>query len=125
MKGSNVLGTHASGFRLAASLGSSEPCPLEAAIPSSKVIAGAMARTCRDEGTRSENRTDYDRALVLYQRMLDLNKAARGEDHPDTAISYERLGKVSQQKGNYDRALELQEKSLAVRRRVLGPEHVQ
>ena len=46
-----------------------------------------------------------------------------GENHPNTAASYNNIGGVYAAQGNYAEALEYHEKSLAIRLKVFGETH--
>ena len=46
-----------------------------------------------------------------------------GENHPDTAMSYNDLAYVHERQGEYGEAEELYKKSLKIRERVLGENH--
>ena len=46
-----------------------------------------------------------------------------GENHPDTAISYNNIGVVYNNLGDYDKALEYYFKGLEIRKEILGESH--
>ncbi|MBR5714343.1 MAG: tetratricopeptide repeat protein [Clostridia bacterium] len=70
-----------------------------------------------------ERSLKHDPALEYYKRAADLRREALGEEHPDTAASYNNIAGVYYVKGEYDLALEYSEKALAIREKVLGREH--
>ena len=65
----------------------------------------------------------YDEALGIAQRCVELSEKLFGENHPDTASSYNEIGVVYDSKGDYDIALEYYNKALAIRQQVFGVEH--
>ena len=65
----------------------------------------------------------YDEALEIAQRHVELSEKLFGENHPDTAGSYNNIGVVYYNKGDYDTALEYYNKALTVRQQVLGENH--
>ena len=58
----------------------------------------------------------YDKALVIFERVL-------GTEHPDTASTYNSIALVYSYQGEYGRALEWYFKALTIYERVLGTEH--
>ena len=46
-----------------------------------------------------------------------------GENHPDVAISYNRIGVAYDKLGEYEKALEFFQKALKIRLQVLGENH--
>ena len=65
----------------------------------------------------------YDDALAVFTRLATMQLLLHGEEHPDTANSYNNIGYVYGAKGDYDRAFEYILKALAIREKVLGEEH--
>ena len=65
----------------------------------------------------------YDEALEIAQRCVELSEELYGENHPDTATSYDNIGCAYDSKGDYDTALEYYNKALAIRQQVLGENH--
>lgn len=55
-------------------------------------------------------------ASSIYEKIL-------GEEHPETALSYNNLGICYEQQGNIVQALEYHKKALASRKITLGSEH--
>ncbi len=62
-------------------------------------------------------------ALALYEKALAIRRKVLGEEHPDTASSYNSLGQILYSQGRYAAAQPLYERAVASRRKVLGPEH--
>jgi tetratricopeptide (TPR) repeat protein len=92
----------------------------------------------RDDGTRREMagvpalnrqaqeqhaRGHYRAAQTLCERALAIRRKALGEDHPDTASSYNNVAYNLQAQGKYAAAQPLYEKALAVCRKALGEDH--
>ena len=65
----------------------------------------------------------YDEALTYEEELLSIRVRALGEDHPDTASSYNSMGYVFFLKGDFDKALEYYLKALIIRKSALGEEH--
>ena len=67
----------------------------------------------------------YDKAIKVWNRVINLREQLYGKEHPDpaSATSYSNIGVVYNRKGDYDKALEYHFKALAIREKVLGKEH--
>ena len=66
---------------------------------------------------------EYKKAEELYKKALEIRERILGEEHPDTATSYNNLGVVYARQGEYKKAEELYKKALEIRERILGEEH--
>ena len=66
---------------------------------------------------------DYNKALGYYSRMLRGLQSSLGENHPDVATAYNRIGIIYEKVGQYDQSLEYNNKALAIRLAVLGESH--
>ncbi len=66
---------------------------------------------------------DYDKSLEYYNKALSIRQKVLGEEHPDTATSYNNIGYVYSELGDYDKSLEYYDKALSIYRKVLGNEH--
>ena len=64
----------------------------------------------------------YQKALPLVQRALEINEKALGPEHPDLAVSLNNLAGLYQAMGAYDKALPLYQRALTIREKALGPE---
>jgi tetratricopeptide (TPR) repeat protein len=62
-------------------------------------------------------------ALPLLEQVRDIRRKVLGEDHPDTATSYNNVAFNLDDHGRYQEAQEVYQKALAIRRKVLGEEH--
>ena len=69
------------------------------------------------------NKGDYDTALEYYNKTLDIRKQLLGENHPDTATSYNNIGAVYDDKGDYDTALENYNKAKVILEQKLPSTH--
>jgi tetratricopeptide (TPR) repeat protein len=67
---------------------------------------------------------DYQKALLLHQRALEIREKKLGPEHPDTAASLNDLGMLYDAMGNYQKALLLYQRALEIREKQLGPEHL-
>jgi len=65
----------------------------------------------------------YDRAVVVAKKALDLAEKARGPNHPDVATSLNNLAGLYDAQGQYAQAEPLYKRSLAIREKALGPDH--
>ena len=61
--------------------------------------------------------------MEYYIKAWEIKKDVLGENHPDTAISYNNIGVVYYNLGDYDKALEYYNKALEIRKAVLGESH--
>lgn len=61
--------------------------------------------------------------LPLWQEALHLTRSEFGENHPDTAASYNNVASNLDDQGRYDEAEPLYRKGLEIRREVLGENH--
>jgi tetratricopeptide (TPR) repeat protein len=66
---------------------------------------------------------EYDKALLCYEKCLDLKLKILGWEHSDLAESYSNIGYAWKTKGNYEKSLEYFEKSLEILLNTLGAEH--
>ena len=63
---------------------------------------------------------DYDKAMMLYQRALNITKTEYGEKHPDVAISLNNIGSVYSDRGDYGKALEYHDEALKIWTELFG-----
>jgi tetratricopeptide (TPR) repeat protein/CHAT domain-containing protein len=62
-------------------------------------------------------------ALPLLEQVRDIYRKVLGEEHPDTAASYNNVALCLNAQGRYQEAQEGFQKALAIQRKVLGEEH--
>ena len=65
----------------------------------------------------------YDRAVVVATKALEVAKANVGPDHPDVALSLNNLALLYDTQGAYAQAEPLYKRSLAIKEKALGPDH--
>jgi tetratricopeptide (TPR) repeat protein len=74
-------------------------------------------------GERDYARGRYREAEKAFREALAINRKAVGEEHANTAESYNNIALCLKRQGKQDDALPLLQKALAIRRKVLGDEH--
>jgi tetratricopeptide (TPR) repeat protein len=75
------------------------------------------------QGEALEAKGRYREAQPLYQQALDIRRKVLGEDHADTASSYNNVAYNLNAQGQYAQAQPLYQKALEIRRKVLGEDH--
>jgi tetratricopeptide (TPR) repeat protein len=65
---------------------------------------------------------EYDKALISYQKCLEIELVKFGEEHPSVAAFYGNVGWVWENKGEYNKALEFYHNSLSIQLNTLGIE---
>ena len=65
----------------------------------------------------------YRETEKLFNSLLKIDRERWGENHPEVAIGYSKMGSVYEEQGEYEKAKGLYEKSLRIRERVLGEGH--
>ena len=63
---------------------------------------------------------DYEKALPLYQRALEIIEKVLGPQHPDVATTLNNLAVLYESMGDYEKALPLYQRALEIREKVLG-----
>ena len=66
---------------------------------------------------------NYDRALVVAKKALQVGEKNVGPDHPDVATSLNNLALLYYSQGQYAQAEPLYKRSLAIMEKALGPDH--
>jgi tetratricopeptide (TPR) repeat protein len=61
--------------------------------------------------------------LPLFRKALQISEKVLGEDHPDTATSYNNLALCLDDQGKHSEAWPLFRKALQIREKVLGLDH--
>ena len=56
-------------------------------------------------------------------KALDIRKKSLGEDHSDTATSYNNIGSIYHALGDLNKALEFSLKDLEITKKLLGEDH--
>ena len=65
----------------------------------------------------------YDRAVVVAKKALDMAEKAVGPNHPSVATSLNNLAGLYGTQGRYAEAEPLYRRSLAIREKALGPDY--
>ena len=66
---------------------------------------------------------EYNKAIVLAERALEIREKALGENHPDVAESLNNLALLYSNQGRYSEAEPLYQRSLAILEKALGENH--
>ena len=66
---------------------------------------------------------NYDRAVTVAKKSLEVAEKALGPDHPDVATSLNNLAELYRAQGQYAQAEPLYKRSLAIWEKALGPDH--
>jgi tetratricopeptide (TPR) repeat protein len=94
-----------------------------AALSAEEQAEYASAIKALAEALQLDAKGRYAQAQPLHERALVVRRRLLGEDHPDTAQSYDGLaGNLAQQR-KYAEAQRLDDKALAIYRKVLGEDH--
>jgi tetratricopeptide (TPR) repeat protein len=81
------------------------------------------ALTMQREAAGLVARGRYREAQPLFEQVLAICRKVLGEEHPDTAVSYDNLALNQHYQGQYAQAERGFRKALAIRRKFLGEEH--
>jgi len=76
-----------------------------------------------DMGYYLEKIAQYEQALPLYLRALEILEKVLGKEHPDVATSLNNLAMLYNSQGKYEEALPLYLRALEIWEKVLGKEH--
>lgn len=74
-------------------------------------------------GAIYRSRGEYEKALNLEKRVLDIRVRLLGNRHPETARALDNIGATYSCLGRNEEALEVKQQALAIRREVLGEKH--
>ena len=70
-----------------------------------------------------QNYALYYKAIEVYNRLIKMCEESYGNEHPNTASSYNNIGLVYANLGDYDKALKYYRQAMIIREKVLGKEH--
>ncbi len=70
-----------------------------------------------------KNSSKFSKAEEQYKKSVELSEKVLGNEHPDTATTYNNLASVYYHKGDYTKALEWHHKALTICEKVMGKEH--
>lgn len=65
----------------------------------------------------------YEKALIVYQRLIEMSIVLYGENDISIATYFNNMGVVYEKQGDYTNALDYHGKALAIREKILGTEH--
>ena len=88
-------------------------------------VRAGLAQVYHQLGAVAGARGNFEDALDLFQRALDLSLAEFGESSDDVARCYTSLGSVHQAQGDYDGAKALLTKALTIDRTMHGEGSIQ
>jgi tetratricopeptide (TPR) repeat protein len=74
-------------------------------------------------GSVHQTRGAYAEALSSFERMLEINEAELGSDHPNVATSLNNVGAAHEMLGDLDDAAKAYGRALELRKAVFGPQH--
>jgi CHAT domain-containing protein/tetratricopeptide (TPR) repeat protein len=83
----------------------------------------SRAERLHREARQLEGRGRYRQAEKKWLEVLEIKRKVLGEEHPDTANSYQRVALCLGKQGKHADALRLHNKALAIRLQALGEEH--
>jgi tetratricopeptide (TPR) repeat protein len=93
------------------------------ALPAEKRRGWRQAEQGAAEADRLEQKAQYARALPLQEERRTWCQEVLGEDHPDTATSYNNIAYNLNAQGKYAEAGPLFRKALDIKRKALGEDH--
>jgi len=85
--------------------------------------AGIEWEILTQEAMELYRKGNYDRAVIVAKKSLEIAEKNVGPDHPDVAISLNNLAMLYQTQGQYTLAEPLYKRSLAISEKSLGPDH--
>ncbi|MDR2835304.1 MAG: tetratricopeptide repeat protein [Bacteroidales bacterium] len=68
--------------------------------------------------------SNFETAISIYKKVILIRETFLGQEHPDTATSYNYLGLLYYNQGDYQKALKYYEKSLEIREKILGIDNI-
>ncbi len=71
------------------------------------------------------HRGEYDRAVVVGKKALEVAEENVGPNHPDVATSLNNLAELYRTQGQYAQAEPLYKRALAIEEKALGPNHTE
>ena len=80
----------------------------------------SVARSCNNIGVVYDEKGDFKKALVHYQKGLEIMLKLLGSEHLSVADSFYNVGNVYSTLGQHERAFEYYQKSLDIKSRVVG-----
>lgn len=87
------------------------------------ILSGLLV--CRKQATEDFKKKNFGVALNLNSQALEICRKLYGEDHLDSARSYEQMAAALYHTGDYDRAIECLTKTHEIRRKVIGEDYLE
>lgn len=82
-----------------------------------------ISTECFLQGKEAQANGYLDQAIQCYEKVLEANRSALGEYHPDVAFIKNSLGAVLFKKGDYVRAIECMEEALKSLYKICAQDH--
>ena len=74
-------------------------------------------------GLMANNMGQYEKAIVYYEKALDIKEKQNPFNHQNLANTYNNIGALYESMGDYPKALSFHEKALAIQQQSLPPTH--
>ena len=84
---------------------------------------GVEWETLNEEVKSLYQKGQYDRAIVVAKKALEVAEKAAGPDHADVATSLNNLAELYKAQGQYAQAEPLYKRSLVIYEKAYGPNH--
>jgi CHAT domain-containing protein len=94
-----------------------------AGLPAEKRAGWRQVARSAAEAESLQKKAQYGKALAWLQESLKWHRQVLGEDHPNTATSYDNVAGNLMSQEQYSEAGPLLRKALDIRRKVLGEDH--
>ena len=96
---------------------------LESVTPAQKAkLTKAMALV--EKAIENSNKGLFWESLMAFDEAQDVVVKAFGPEHPQTAASFQKMGRTYEEDYNWNMAIPLYKRTLKIREKVLGPEHL-
>ena len=92
-------------------------------LPGSSQAVGNEWDTLNQEMISLYQKGEYDRAVIVAKKALEVARKNHGENHPAVATSLNYLASLYYSQALYAQAEPLYKRSLAIREKALGPNH--
>ena len=80
-------------------------------------------RALNHQGSLEMERGNYEKAMELYQKLLEISLQGGDELLPSTATAYHNISTVHLHQGRLEDAVAISANGLKIRRRLLGDDH--
>lgn len=82
-----------------------------------------IAYQLNEKGLLLHRNVKYEKAKPIYLKSLKITQVIMGQNHPNTAQSYNNLAGLYHLMGKYEKAKSLHRKALKIRQEILGENH--